>query len=211
MARASKADENAQARELVRELKAGGMSYGEIGRRLGRNPSVVSQIARGAPKGAAYVGALREIQAGATKVNVERRKTAAGTEAKVRHRGVSTIPGTDNLSVRTSKTAKGGDAAITSTLEQMKGKNKYVRWNVHFGRTQTISPPKRARARWVPSRYPVQWTPEKLLDRINNPGQGDTWQPGEARAALAGLARQQNASTIVSAINPDKFELFTLD
>jgi hypothetical protein len=52
----------ASAQETIKKLKADGMSYSEIGRKLGRDSSLISQIARGKKKGANLEGALDAIK-----------------------------------------------------------------------------------------------------------------------------------------------------
>lgn len=75
----------ANAQSLINKLKAGGLSYSEIGRRVGRDSSLISQIARGKKPGKNLEGALDAIAEKRAMVPTpERRKTKAGSFAQVR-------------------------------------------------------------------------------------------------------------------------------
>lgn len=50
------------SRDLINQLKAGGMSYSEIGRKLGRDSSLISQIARGKKQGKNLETSLEDIR-----------------------------------------------------------------------------------------------------------------------------------------------------
>jgi len=50
------------SKDLINQLKAGGMSYAEIGRKLGRDSSLISQIARGKKKGSNLEASLEDIK-----------------------------------------------------------------------------------------------------------------------------------------------------
>lgn len=80
--------EHRTAQELIAELKEkAAMSNREIAQALGRDPSLVSQIARGKKSGAHYVRALTELNSTGTVTHrPERRITKAGAPAKVRGR-----------------------------------------------------------------------------------------------------------------------------
>jgi hypothetical protein len=205
MARISKAAENAAARDLVNELHAGGMSYKEIGRRVGRDSSLISQIARGRPKGASLADALAKVQAGETSIEVPRRQTKAGTEAKVR-RGVGTIPGTDNITVDT----KTGNKTILNGLGQVSGKGKYVKWRLKMSWVKTISD-RRYTNTGIDGHLPQGWTTDTLQDRINNPQAGDNWNAGDARGALKEIALSQNQGAFTSAGRVLDVHLYSMD
>ena len=72
------------ARDTINQLKAGGMSYSEIARKLGRDSSLISQIARGKKQGKNLEGALDDIKEKRSVREPERRKTKGGETAKVR-------------------------------------------------------------------------------------------------------------------------------
>ena len=75
----------ATARELINSLKSKGKSYAEIGRALGRDSSLISQIARGKKPGANLVGSLQEFAGGKSKpASPQRRKKKSGELAAVR-------------------------------------------------------------------------------------------------------------------------------
>lgn len=73
------------SRELINSLKLQGFSYAEIGRRLDRDSSLISQIARGKKKGANLESGLEHLAGGAREVEKPpRRVTKSGEVAKVR-------------------------------------------------------------------------------------------------------------------------------
>ena len=75
----------ATSKELILELRAQGLSNAEIGRRLGRDSSLVSQIARGAKPGANLQQALTElVTGGQVKTPPFRRTSSDGTLARIR-------------------------------------------------------------------------------------------------------------------------------
>jgi ribosomal protein S30 len=79
--------QNLEAQRIVNKLHSEGRSYSEIGRLLGRDSSLISQIARKGNKGASLVPALSQIEKSGklSPANLpERRTTKAGTVAKVR-------------------------------------------------------------------------------------------------------------------------------
>ena len=195
----------ASARELIDRLHNNGLSYSEIGRRIGRDSSLVSQIARGKKPGTNLVGGLESIAGGASKATPPRRITASGAPAKVR-KGVTTIPGTENISVKTKR----GNKTILKGLDQVSGKEKFAKWNVRFTRIKTISD-RVIPGGVVPGRLPRGWDTNTLRDRINNPQQGDNWRAGDARGALAAIALDQNRSSITSAGAIVDVHIFTTD
>ena len=80
--------EQPTAAELIVELKEkAAMSNREIAEALGRDPSLVSQIARGKKSGAHFVRALSELnRTGTITHRPERRRTKSGIPANVRGR-----------------------------------------------------------------------------------------------------------------------------
>lgn len=82
----------ATAKDTINKLKAGGMSYSEIGRKLGRDSSLISQIARGKKKGSNLEGSLDDLAEKRSVREPARRLAKSGEAAKVR---------------RSSKTPKG--------------------------------------------------------------------------------------------------------
>jgi hypothetical protein len=204
MARVSNAAGNARAQEIINDLRMGGMSYAEIGRKIGRDSSLVSQIAHGKPKGASFVDALTKVRACEKSVNVPRKTTKAGTEAKVR-KGVGSRPG-ENIIVKT----KSGNKTILNGLGQVNGKGKFAKWNVGFSWIKTISD-RKVRNTGVTGKLPKGWTTDDLINRINSPQAGDNWNAGDARGALASIALQQNSSSITSAGAPKEVTVWTTD
>lgn len=199
MARVDKTAQIAEARERINALHAGGMSYKEIGRRLNRDSSLISQVAHGKPKGANLVGGLREIQGGATAVNVPRRTTKAGTEAKTR-RGVHTIPGTSNISINT----KTGDKTILKGLNQISSGEKYVKWRLGVSWVKTISD-RVYKNSGIDGHLPKGWTSQDLVNHINNN------YGGNARAALKDIALSQNQGKLTSAGAVTSVHIYTTD
>lgn len=75
----------ANAKDTINKLKAGGMSYSEIGRKLGRDSSLISQIARGKKKGGNLESSLEDLaEKRATVREPARRVAKSGEPAKVR-------------------------------------------------------------------------------------------------------------------------------
>lgn len=196
---------NAQAQRIVNQLRAGGMSYAEIGRRVGRDSSLISQIGRKGNKGASLVGALQKVQSGAKSAPAPRRTTKGGSAAKTR-RGVKTIPGTSNISVNT----KTGDKTLLGGLDQVKGQGKYVKWRltVSWVKSQTD---KTYRNTGIDGHLPRGWTSDDLANRIRNPQAGDNWAPGDARAALKEIALSQNQGMYTAAGRVIDVHLYTTD
>lgn len=196
---------NAKAQSIISQLRAGGMSYSEIGRRVGRDSSLISQIGRKGNKGASLVSALQDIQGGATSVNVPRRTTKGGGQAKTR-RGVKTIPGTENVSVNT----KTGDKTILSGLNQISGKGKYVKWRIGVSWVKTTSD-RIHKNTGIDGHLPQGWTSDTLKDRIEKPQAGDNWQAGNAREALKQIALTQNQGKYTSAGAIRDIHLYSTD
>lgn len=205
---------NAEAQTIVNSLRAGGMSYSEIGRRVGRDVSLISQIARKGNKGASLVESLKKVQAGEKQAPAPRRQTASGEQAKVR-KGIEKVPGSDNISVKTKK----GDKTIIKALTQMSGKGKRVKWKVKVKKAKNTSDftvkdtgmnggSAQGKGKQIKEN---KWSPEDLLNRIQNPQAGDKWQPGEARKALAEIALQENKNSIVSYTGIVEVQLYTVD
>lgn len=72
------------AGELIRALKAAGISYSEIARQVGRDSSFISQVARGKKVGANLEKALEQIAKNEPVEKPEPRVTKSGEVAKVR-------------------------------------------------------------------------------------------------------------------------------
>jgi len=204
MAKISNAAGNAAARAIVERLHAGGMSYAEMGRRIGGNKpidaSLFSQIAKGKPKGASYVDALSKVEKGET-VNFQRQK-GAGTLRKP----PAPLPGTEQFNYRSKK----GNATILKGLKAHQ--NKFVKWNVKFKKVVLYrnNGPVLNNA-WVAGRLPRQWTAADLIDRIENPRAGDNWKPGDARAALGAIAISSQSDKYHSASGPMEVDVYTTD
>ena len=196
---------NAAAQALVNQLRAGGMSYAEIGRRVGRDSSLISQIGRQGKKGASLVGALQGLAGGASSVNVARRTTKAGQAAKVRA-GIKPIPGTSNINVKTKR----GDKTLVKGVNSIKGQGKYLKWNLKVSWLKTTSD-RRYRNTGISGHLPQGWTSDDLARRIATPQAGDNWQPGDARGALKEIALSQNQSKYTSAGAVLDVEMYSID
>lgn len=196
---------NLAAQSLVNKLRAGGMSYAEIGRRVGRDSSLISQIGRKGSKGASLVPALQQVAGGAGSVSVARRTTKGGATAKVRG-GVKTIPGTSNISVKTKR----GNKTLVKGVNSIKGQGKYLKWNLKVSWLKTISDQK-YKDTGISGHLPQGWTSDDLENRINNPQAGDNWAAGDARAALKEIAMSQNQGKYTSAGVVTEVELYSID
>jgi hypothetical protein len=198
---------NIQAQGIIQQLHSQGMSYKEIGRRIGRDSSYVSQIARRGNKGASIVPALQQIQGGATSVNVPRRTTRGGSAARVRGK-------TRTFHLKSGRTrhvtnVKKGPATLKGSLQEAARKNQRVQWDVHFKKLK-VYPDKPPQEGWASGHQPAGWNAQTLLDRINNPQEGDNWRPGDVNAALVDITRQQNPA-LYEMNQPDEFNLFTTE
>ena len=196
---------NAQAQALVNGLKAQGMSYAEIGRRVGRNSSLISQIGRKGNKGASMVSALQSLAGGATSAKVARRQTKGGEIAKTR-KGIKQIPGTDNITIPTKR----GDKTLRNGIQSISGKGKYLKWNLKVSWLKTISD-KRYKDANIEGHLPSGWTSDDLAKRIAQPTAGDNWKPGDARQALKEIALSQNQGAYTSAGAIQSVHLYSTD
>lgn len=196
---------NAAAQALVNQLRGQGMTYSEIGRRVGRDSSLISQIARKGNKGASLVPGLQQIAGGAASVNVARRTTKGGGAAKVRA-GVKPIPGTTNFTVKT----KTGNKTLLSGVGSVSGQGKYLKWNVKVSWLKTTSD-RKYRNTGISGHLPQGWTTDDLANRINNPKAGDNWAPGDTRGALKEIALSQNQGKYTSAGAVQEVELYSMD
>jgi hypothetical protein len=192
----------AAAQQLIGSLKAGGMSYAEIGRRVGRDVSYISQAARG-KKGGNLVGPLQQIIGGAKKAEPPRRTTKGSTtQAKVRRGIQKSADG--NISVKT----KTGDKTLIKGLKE--GGTKPVKWKLRFKKlkTQTDREVTKAGVNGGSARnHP--WTADKLLNRIQNPQPGDNWRAGQARKAMAEIAMRENSNAFTSYVGIEEVQMYT--
>lgn len=205
MAKISNAAGNAAARAIVERLHAGGMSYAEMGKRIGGdkpiNGSYFAQIAKGKPKGASLVGAL---------TNLEKGQSAGYTRQKAAptlRKSVTQLPG--DFKYRSKK----GNATILKGLKSHQ--NKFVKWNVKFKKMVMYRSGGEVRNdAWATGRLPRGWTATDLIDRIENPRAGDNWKAGDARAALGSLTLLQmdgNNSNIHSVSGAMEIYVYTSD
>lgn len=196
---------NQAAQQLVNQLRAGGMSYAEIGRRVGRDSSLISQIGRKGNKGASLVGALQKVQGGAVSANAPRRTTKSGTTAKVRG-GIKTIPGTSHISVKTKR----GNKTLAGGINSISGQGKYLKWRLTVSWVKTISD-KKHKNTGIDGHLPQGWTSDDLARRIASPQPGDNWKAGDARAALKEIALSQNQGAYTSAGAVSDVHLYSVD
>lgn len=78
----------ASSQDLIQQLRAKGLSNAAIARAVGRDSSLIGQIAKGAKPGTNLQGSLAELaQKGQVSTPPMRRTTSSGTLAKVRGRG----------------------------------------------------------------------------------------------------------------------------
>lgn len=124
----------------------------------------------------------------------ERRKTKSGQVAKVR-KGVTTTT-TSKGKERTITTVKKGPATLRKSIQDAASKGQSVKWNIG-GRVKTKSDKKGHKGN-VTDSTPGGWDAQKLLDRIDNPREGDNWKPGDVNAALADIAVRSQHSSVTS-------------
>lgn len=72
------------ATELIAQLKEKGLSYSQIGKALNRDPSLISQVARGKKPGSNLVTSLGQMLEGSKPDEPARRVAKSGEAAKVR-------------------------------------------------------------------------------------------------------------------------------
>lgn len=73
-----------ESSKIIAELQGKGYSFSKIGRLLGRDASLISQIAKGKKPGANLAEPLKQIQRGESVKTPERRLAKSGEAAKVR-------------------------------------------------------------------------------------------------------------------------------
>lgn len=124
------------SRDLIIQLRGLGMSNAAIGREVGRNDSLIGQIARGKKPGgnleASLEALVRVRQGEAVEVPAaERRKTAAGRVAKVRRK-------TQYAQGRTARVRRqavtSGSKAIMKVVDTAARVGGHVAFTVTFGR-----------------------------------------------------------------------------
>ncbi|MFD8943339.1 hypothetical protein ACFV00_15240 [Streptomyces californicus] len=131
-----------EAQALVLQLRGMGMSNRAIGREMNRNDRLIGFVADGKKPAENLVEPLRALVAkrgGDTSVVVptpERRKTKAGTDAKVRRK----TQWAGGRTVRVKRQAvKAGAKAINNKLDQAAGAGKRVAFTVTFDRKAKLS------------------------------------------------------------------------
>lgn len=209
------------AAELIAGLRVQGWNNAQIGRALGIDSSLVRQAYNPSPGQkqkplTKYVPALQQLQGqkpGAKPAALPaRRTTKSGTTAKVRQgiKNVTTKRGRQEFTAR----AKKGPKTLRKAIEKAAKQGKKVGADVNFKKGKAKSPDDKAvRARDISNAWLSTGTHDakSLLNRIDNPGQGDNWKAGDVNAALAQIARENNSSKISSATGPQEFSIYTMD
>src|SRR5579862_812546 len=196
-----------EAQAAIASLKAAGWSYNAIGNFVGRDVSLISQIARGAKPGANLAPALQGLAAsgrspmqaalvGAPAIPRRAQRVRQGIER------VGAGPSERQAIHRTS----GGNEDIKATLRQAAREGKQVQVNGDFSnvKRKRNSPKagKRARGRpqagqglhqkrgEVPIYQKGGYDAQAMLDKIEHPGPGDTWKAGDAKGFLRAEAQR---------------------
>lgn len=126
-----------QASILISQLQAKGYSKAAIAKAISRDSSIISQIAAGKKSGASYIPALEKLTGGAPSVTVERRKTKAGTTARVR--GGAIRDESNRVINEVSKTPDG--AHIQSLINKVEKQDGRIGAVVTFKRYQAYDMP----------------------------------------------------------------------
>lgn len=130
------------AAELIRQLEAGGMTQREIARRINRGPSYVSKVATGRKPGGGLEASLRALERGAGSAHAPRRRTRAGTPARVRRpasapkaaREAPRATGTLSERVREGMRPDGMGGKVRVTYPGSPDRARSVSWSVHAWR-----------------------------------------------------------------------------
>lgn len=153
-----------EAGQLIKELIGKGFSKSRIGKAVGRDSSLISQIEKGKKPGSNLVGALGQLrEKGKVETAAPRRTTKAGTVAKVRKGTLKTKTGKPIASPK----MKAGDKTNIKTLKQFKGQRVVAK--LHFKRWRAYGN-KRASAQTV-TVFGGGVNPETLIENAAQSGQ----------------------------------------
>jgi predicted transcriptional regulator len=221
-----------QARGIINELIAGGMSQNSIAKYLGRDSSLVSQIRKGKPKGASFVSALknlqaetatqgtsetiRDIRAGETAATLERRKGKGGEEAKVR-RGIHKVT-TKSGSEHYHCTSRCGDKTLLKTVDKAsKNGSRNIRWSITFKEVRDKSD-KVMKNHKLYGQMPEGWSIDDFYDQLVSPDEYAGWDEPDAktgtpdvRGMLTALVLDQNSEFISSATGAYEYHIYGAD
>lgn len=121
-----------QAALLIAQLQGQGYNRSQIALALGRDSSYVSQIASGKRTGATYIPALQNLVTGEKVVNVPRRTTKAGRQARVRQ---GAIRDTENRIINLASKSPNG-SKIKQDLKSIEKKGGRIGAIVTFKKYQ---------------------------------------------------------------------------
>jgi hypothetical protein len=137
----------------------------------------------------------------------QRRVTKSGQIAKVR-KGVTTVI-TAKGKQRTITNVKKGSTTLKQSIKDAADKNQHIKWNIK-GKVKTKSD-KKGHSGYVTGHTPFGWNARELLDRIDNPKEGDNWKAGDVNGALIALAVEQNSSAVTSITKIEEFTMWAED
>src|SRR5579875_1729097 len=203
------------AAELIAGLQAQGWSYADIAKSLNVNRSLIRQAVNPSPGQrqkplTKYVPALTQLQGqkpGAKPAQLPpRRTTKSGGKAAVR-------VGIKDVKTRQGKThqvarGKRAPATMRKAIERAAREKKDLKFDVNFKKAKTKSDKNKQNV-WATGHMNAA----DLLDRIDHPeaARGETWQPGDVRAAMKIIVLAQNESSIISATGAQDYGLYTIE
>lgn len=137
------------SQDLILALRAQGASMAAIGRSVGRDSSLISQIAAGKKPGANLYGALDSLTKApnpldairyAAPVAAPRRVRASGVQARTRTPGrIATKAGATTATVKRTAAARGARAATSPALRDLKA-NQHAAVTITYSRAVVVTP-----------------------------------------------------------------------
>lgn len=174
----------ATARESILALQAQGKGYHEIGRIVGRNDSLIRQIALGKKPGNNLAGALNQVARGERPEAPPRRTVAGGKEARTRRPTVKLADGGEAHKYRGAKAAR-------RELERAAAQDKTVKVYANArSKTRTVT---RGSRKGQPLKVRVRIGGDdgiKARELLNRMGTS-----GGAGSQFAGVAGEEDGST----------------
>ncbi len=196
-----------EAQAAIASLKAAGWSYNAIANFVGRDVSLISQIARGAKPGANLAPALEGLAASGRS---PMQAALVGAPA-IPRRAQRVREGVQRLGAGPTERqaihrTSGGNEDIKRTLREAAREGKQVQFTGDFSnvkrKRKSPTAGKRARGRApagkglqqkrgeVPIYQKGGYDAQKALDRIEHPGPGDPWKAGDAKGFLRAEAQR---------------------
>ncbi|MFJ8188097.1 hypothetical protein [Streptomyces sp. NPDC096105] len=194
-----------EARDLILQLRAAGMSNRAIGREIGRNDRLIKYVADGEKPGRNLVESLRALAAkrggdqAATVPEAPRRKGATGAPAKVRRR----TRWAQGRTVKVKQQAvKNGAKAIVARLDAAAAAGDRVAFTVVYGRNVKLT---------MSDGTPIPPDGKEQYAEIGNRGNGfpAAWVQAQAGGDLVGWLGQylRDANRLAAPADPIGLEI----